>query len=577
MVFIQKIREKEKCIWFGLGLVILALSFLPFVLLGTDAPIPYHDQLDGEIIAYILRAKNLFSGSDAIPQFLGGMDKTALTPPAPLGVLLFCILPPFWAYLCLQITGQLAAFVGMYFLTRKMGVRAWLSVAVSLLYAFLPFLPVYGLTQYGLPLLFWCAWNLYENRHTGRSFLMVALYAAMSSFVLCGFGCLLLWAVLLCGIALQKKLRAHKCFAGGFFLMTGIYAVENFSLLQQIFGAEGESSSHKTEYVIAESGFFSQFSAYFLQNDEHSRDYHVWIVYIGIAVLLYCFFNRKRPGNLQKAYLQKGAGIFNVLICLYALAALWSSSIVVAIRSHLGAAGAFRAERLIWMAPVMWYLLLALGLEVLLGEGKRLVFLKVGMAGMGLAVLGTVVLKGSLIKPCVQKYLNAEYSAMTWTDYYADGVMEQVSAYILRTTGMTQEEYRVASLGIDPAAALYHGFYCLDGYSNNYALTYKYAFRTVIEKELQKSPYLQDYFDNWGNRCYLFAAEIPGYYNIEKGSFWYQNLELNTTALKELGCRYILSAAYIVNSEDMNLVLLREASFATEGSYYGIWLYEIIP
>ena len=65
--------------------------------------------------------------------------------------------------------------------------------------------------------------------------------------------------------------------------------------------------------------------------------------------------------------------------------------------------------------------------------------------------------------------------------------------------------------------------------------------------------WLKKYFDEWGNRCYLFSNEIPGYYNIEKGSFWYSDLQIDTVALKSLGCDYILSAAYVVNAEEIGL------------------------
>lgn len=64
---------------FGLGLVILFLSLVPTLILGVDSIVDYHDQLDGELIAYILQAKHLFSGNDFFPEFLGGVGQTALT------------------------------------------------------------------------------------------------------------------------------------------------------------------------------------------------------------------------------------------------------------------------------------------------------------------------------------------------------------------------------------------------------------------------------------------------------------------------------------------------------------------
>ena len=165
----EKINKRNKIFFLG-GLAAVLLSFIPFILLGTDSIVVYHDQLDGELIVYLLRAKYLFSGSDVIPEFLGGASKTALTPPAPFAVLLFRLLPPFTAYLCMQFAGQLAAYLGMYFLTEEFTQKEWIRAGVALLFAFLPFLPVYGLTQYGLPMLCVCVWNLYHKRKMGEVF-----------------------------------------------------------------------------------------------------------------------------------------------------------------------------------------------------------------------------------------------------------------------------------------------------------------------------------------------------------------------------------------------------------------------
>lgn len=135
----------------------------------------------------------------------------------------------------------------------------------------------------------------------------------------------------------------------------------------------------------------------------------------------------------------------------------------------------------------------------------------------------------------------------------------------------------MVSLGIDPAAALYHGFYCLDGYSNNYSLDYKEQFRKLIAPELDKSAYLTQLYDDWGNRCYLFSSECPGYYTIKKHGFFFQDYQVNTGALYEMGGRYLLSAAWIQNAEEQGLSLLNETPFETNDSYYCIYIYELIP
>lgn len=91
----NKSFHKEK-FWFWGGLVLVFLTLLPGFALGENAIFTYHDQLDGEAIAYLLQAKHLFSGS-TLPEFMNGASKTALTMPAPACVLFFLGRErPFW-------------------------------------------------------------------------------------------------------------------------------------------------------------------------------------------------------------------------------------------------------------------------------------------------------------------------------------------------------------------------------------------------------------------------------------------------------------------------------------------------
>lgn len=171
---------------------------------------------------------------------------------------------------------------------------------------------------------------------------------------------------------------------------------------------------------------------------------------------------------------------------------------------------------------------------------------------------------------------NRSVGLMSWADYFAEDLMQEIETAIFEKTGQTQEEYRVASLGMCPAVALEAGFYCIDGYSNNYSLAYKHEFREIIEAELEKCPSMKGYFDDWGSRCYLFTEESQNYYYLAKDAdFRYEKLRLDTGKMKELGCKYLFSAAEIKegNAELLGLELF--GVFDTPESYYRIWVYEI--
>lgn len=589
--------KKQNSIIFCAGLTAVLFMVVPYLILGQDAVFTYHDQLDGELIAYLLQAKHLFQGT-TLPEFLGGAGKTALIPPAPAFVLLFLAGNGYVGLVCMQMLGSICGYVGMYLLIYEAAGKVtettkaeqnkvrqkllpFVAMVVGVLYAYLPFLPVYGLSQYGLPLLLWCLLQAKDGKRVKLAYGYGAVYALTSSLVLVGFGVLGVLAVWMIGYRLfgNRKQGYPGHVLGIWSIMLVLYLAENLGLLAQMLGIgeQGKDISHKAEYVLAANSFGNGLFQNFCKGGQHSTDYHQLFL---AAVLCMLVIGLLIGGS------KRLVGIIG--ICLLSnfafsgIAALWDSAFGVTLRSHMSALGAFQLNRLMWLAPCLWYLALACSLllagELLIGrQGKKKLLgtiLSMGMIVV-LCVTGGRVFLESNLKPNIQKLRNRSYSMLSFRDYYAVGVLEQVETYLYETTGQKKEDYYVVSLGIDPAAALYHGFYCLDGYSNNYSLDYKHAFRKVIMPELEKSEYLTAYYNDWGNRCYLLSAECPGYYTIEKNGFYFQNYSLDTEALKQLGGKYLFSAAYIKDAENTGLKLLRETPFETEDSYYRIFLYEI--
>ncbi|MCM1541483.1 MAG: DUF6044 family protein [Blautia sp.] len=570
-------ESQQHKMWFFLGLAAVAVMAVPYLLLGEDAIFNYHDQLDGELIAYIIQARHLFQG-DILPEFMGGVSKTALTMPAPGFVLLFLTGHYFAALLCMQMIGSLTGYLGMYLLAREFDVQEGIAMAAAVLFAYLPFLPVYGLSQYGIPLLFWCVLQLGKKRHMAVSYMYVACYALTSSLVLVGFGLLGMGLVWLFWLFRKQRERA-PAFLGAWLLLLGVYMAENSRLLGELLGMRDAPVSHKSEYVLGASPFFRTLWQNLTRGGQHSGDYHIFLLAVTLAALAAGVVLRgERVRRLQRV----------IGICLLwnlflaTMAAFWDSGAGLFFRKRLAALGAFQVDRLLWISPTFWYLAFACGamicLELLRHPEKKAAGILLGaVCGCAAAVTGIQILLAGDVKSNIQKLRNPDYGLLSFRDYYAVGVMEQAEAFLRQTEGLGQSDYRVVSLGIDPAAALYHGFYCLDGYSNNYPADYKHGFRRILAPELERSDYLKEYFDGWGNRCYLFSSECPGYYTIEKGGFYFQDYRLDAGALKEMGGDYLLSAAYIANGEEQGLILMNETPLETEGSYYRLYIYRVAP
>lgn len=576
--------QKTDRFYLAIGMLVMCLMLVPQMILGGESVITYHDQLDGEMIAYILQAKHLGEG-DILPEFMSGAAKTALTPPAPASVLLFLSGNYRTALLLMQLLGRLVGFAGMFLLVRDVtgkGLPAFISGG---LYGALPFLAVYGFSQYGLPMLLWCALQLKKGRHIWVSLAYGALFAVNSSLALVGFAVLAvlgMWIVIELGRTFaagrKQAYRGMWLQAVLWLVLLAGYVCTNVPLIKQILGVGESVVSHKTEYALTAENFVAGWINGFLYGGQHSQDYHLSFFVAGMIVLALVVLAGLKLQE-HRRLVRHALEVAGVCALLAAVAAFWNSGAGVLIRGKMGALGAFQVDRFLWLSPCLWYLflgcVLALIMELWQAERRRLSAFAGIVVMAALAVCGLQILKNSDLKSNIQKLRNPDYAAMSFDDYYAVGVYEQVADFMAEHTGLEPSQYRVVSLGIDPAAALYHGFYSLDGYSNNYSLDYKHAFRQVIAPALQESEYLRSYYDDWGNRCYIFGSECPGYYTIEKNGFHFSHLEMNTEALAALGGKYLFSAAYIANAEELGLTLLREEPFETDESYYRIFIYEV--
>ena len=121
-------------------------------------------------------------------------------------------------------------------------------------------------------------------------------------------------------------------------------------------------------------------------------------------------------------------------------------------------------------------------------------------------------------------------NSVTWTfdNYYKFNDYSYIKDIV--------KEQRVMSVGLDPMIAAMNDIKVIDGYHNLYPLSYKFKFRKIIEKELEKNISLKNYYDSWGNRVYAF-------YNNQN------NIMLNFQAAKKIGAEYVISKFPIQNSE----------------------------
>lgn len=599
--------QKKNC-YLAAGLVLSCLFMIPYFLLGGGSIVTYHDQLDGELFSYLLTAKYLFTDIRVYPEIMNGLPAAGAVPPAPLFVLLYAAFKPFTAFMISQWIIYLTAFLGMYLLLMRLTGREFISFSIAVIFMLMPFYPVYGLCIPGQPLLFFAVLALFDKerrsavsssfpRKAGYYFstdsifyyLIIFFYGISSSLVLAGFACLLLLggsALIHTITALRLKKRGSLSLWFSLIVLLTSYISVNSGLIRQVLFPGNTYISHKTEMVLSPQNFSDYFKEAFTTGISYAQSFHLVLFILMLFCLLLFFMNavvKKESlfSGSDKLPLLKALRVllFIFLICLFY--AFYHGHFITEIRNISGGIlKTFNLDRVCWLLPTAWCILAGYLLSFIAGlrEHKTAarscsLCLKYGIISATLGIWGITVLLHSPLRPNLSKLLKGgDYYALDWDRFFAEDIFSQIDSAI----GKPKDSYHVISIGIYPAAAAYNGFYCLDGYSNNYPLEYKHTFRRIMEDELEKSDYIRDFFDNWGNRCYITTAEQANYYTFEKkwNSVIY-DLDLNTDVLKELDCRYVFSAAYLMNAEEKGLTLLREAPFETEGSWYHIYVYVV--
>lgn len=443
----------------------------------------------------------------------------------------------------------------------------------------LPIQPIYGLSVVGVPLLLYAFLCLYQGKHVALSFLLVVFFGLTTHLVLIGYVALGLWAVSLPGMAVRKK--PLKLPALGFLLLLSCYLLVNRQLFEELLLGRSSYVSHRTEQISGAMPFWSSAWEMFWNSGQHANSLHKFLV-LPILLMLaagLCLY-RRMESRERRRFAAAVCG-FLMLVGIALGYGVCVSSLVVDFQNRSGGfLHYFSPERFYLLYPAAWYLEFALCASPLWGRCR-------GGAGEGTrrSMFAGCILLAALLWPVMQEikynsyfYMNVNQinngsgitGYITWESFYAEELMEKID----RAIGRDKSTYRIAHIGISPAPALMYGFYTADGYSNNYPLEYKHKFRRVIEKELEKTPETAVYFDTWGSRCYLFNAESgTAYMAGKRAGVFYQDLEYNMGALKELGCEYLFSCGEILNAQELGLEWM--GCFETEESYWGIWLYRV--
>ena len=187
------------------GILIVVVFFSPYFILGDGCIFEINDQLDESIMNYMLPARHLWDGSTVYPEMLGGVNASGMQPSAILFLPLYCLFSARVAFLTQYMICFVLAFLGMYLLVKESTESSILAVIAGACFCVLPLYPVYGLSEFGIPLVAYAFLCLWKRKRILPALMCTLLFGLTSHLVYTGYVVLGLWLLALLVAFFQKK------------------------------------------------------------------------------------------------------------------------------------------------------------------------------------------------------------------------------------------------------------------------------------------------------------------------------------------------------------------------------------
>jgi hypothetical protein len=553
------LQDKERKLII-LSLIVISLFLSPYFILGDDAHIRVHDNLDSNVAWYkVLAESGQLTGSldSRIPQIINGLPRNALGTEYSLIVWLYALFPTMVAYGISQGITRFIAFLGMYLVLKDHFIKgedkSLIRVGTALAFSLTPFWPSGMLSTLGMPLALWAFLHIRKGRVCWSHYLALTLLPFYSSIVLGFFFFLSAMGIIWVHDVIRSKGWNWRFFIAIAF-MTAMFLITDYRLVYS-FLFDGEPNS-RDEYFHARLSFWHSvrltFKNFFLGHT-HVMTVHTLVILPVIVAAMILIWKHKK-WKKESTFVV----LFILNFVLSAWYAFWFYKGWLPLTERFHFLDTFNFARFHFLRPLILYILFAIGLKILWNEKvlqKTVPWLTAAQIILLLFSNEEIVHRK---KPSVG-------------EFYAVEQFEAIKNHIEKP----QHQYRVASIGLHPAIAQYNGFYTLDTYNNFYPLSYKEQFRKIIENELEKNKRIRIYFDEWGGRCYLFTDELGKHYMFKKTTKRrIQNIDVNIEQFKEMGGEFIFSSVPIDNASENNLKL--DKVFDSKESAWKIYLYEAL-
>ncbi|MGZ4162247.1 MAG: DUF6044 family protein, partial [Neobacillus sp.] len=364
-------NNEKRHLW--LASILLVIFVSPLFILGENAHIRVHDNLDSNIAWYkVLKDSGQLFGSvnSVIPQIINGQLARNTFGTEFSGIeWLHTLLPSMLAFSISQTITRIFAFIGMYLLLKNHFVKSEdaypIRVWVSLAFALTPFWPSGMLSTLGMPLALWAFLNIREGKYKWKEWVTLILLPLYSSFVLGFFFFLIAMGLLWLRDLLVKK-KYNWVFFGSISLMTFIFLLIEYRLVYSL--VFPEAPTNRNEFFESTLRLWGTvklvFKNYFFGHT-HVMTLHTLIIvplsFIAIFALKY-----RKKGWIEKRYLS----LFILNFVLSVWYAFWFYKGWAPIKERFPFLNTFNFARFHFLRPMIIYLMFAVGSYILWRIGK---------------------------------------------------------------------------------------------------------------------------------------------------------------------------------------------------------------
>lgn len=556
----KKYRLHKKNLFIIYGVLIVTLYMIPYVLFGEESYITIHDFLDLTVghLKAIIDNNSFFKTNDTI-QIMNGIQRGLIpfTSMFEIKSLLFFIFKPYTAILINTFLIKILAFIGVYLLSYDYIIdcpkKERLSFLLGIIFFTIPFYIDYGLSSSGIPLLIYAVLNLKNGIKIISSLVLIILFGLYSSFVLSGLFVCISYLLFIVILLYKKNYNGLYFLFLGLFILSLVYTITNYNLITSFFYQNAETTN-RLERISNQS--LSDTLKNFLYITIQSQ-YHVGNFFTGLILIVFLIIARFEVVRKDIKYR------FVWFSILYVLGfTLLLSLITLFLSDKINVLKQFQFNRFYFLYPGICIIALGYVTNFLF---KKKSFFKIALLSLSIILFSFISNQEYIY--FVKKTFNFKTENPNFKQFYDTTLFSQI-----KNENPDINNSKIICLGIFPSVLEYNGFETLDSYLSQYSLKYKHDFRKIMEDELSKDDDIRQYFDNWGNRCYIFSSELGKNYLFGKSSNKNViDLSLNAEAAKYMKCRYIVSAVDINNHKEIGLEFV--STYTRSDSFWSIKLY----